>query len=62
MIIAVHLPDGKVLKVDVDDQKFEAARPVWEARGQTFEEAFTEYLAWFIDQHPIIAQGKGRPS
>ena len=62
VIIAVTLPDGETVDVEVDDQKFAAARAVWEAKGQTFEEAFFEYLQGVLDEHPIIAQGKGPPS
>ncbi len=52
------MPDGEAIDVEVDDQRFEQARAACEAKGQTFEEAFRDFLQEFLDQHPIIAQGK----
>lgn len=58
MVIAIHMPDGETIDVEVDDERFERVRCALAAKGQTFEDAFLKHLRWFLDQHPIIAQGK----
>jgi predicted O-methyltransferase YrrM len=49
MILAVQMPDGTTTQVEIDDRTFERARAAWEARGQTFEAAFTEYLQQVLE-------------
>jgi hypothetical protein len=53
VIIVVHMPDGETLDVEVADEKFEAARAAVHARGQTFQEAFNDYLQMVLDEQDL---------
>jgi hypothetical protein len=59
VIIVIHMPDGETIDVEVADEKFAAARAYLDATGQTFEDAFNDYLQQVLMEQDVPGQ---RPS